>query len=321
MVENKLDLLDKKILYELDRNSRQSAAEIGKKVRAHRNVVNFRINKLIERGIIREFVTIISPSIMGLVPYKIYLQLQNFTETKEKKILELIRELPVYWAAKVSGRWDFIIGLLVKSPGELNEIKLKILNTIGEDIVNKSISVLVEAPYFYREYLLETKHPAEIKYWIKSLEENKLDQKDSQLLKILAKNSRASILDLSKKLNLSVKTIISKIRRLEKMKVIADYRISIDLEKIGYKFFKCFISLRKASKEDVQKFIDYCHANRNITTLVECVGDWDLEPEFEVESSEQFNKIILDIRNKFSSIIKTIETIDIIKEYSYICIP
>ena len=60
MLKNKLDLLDRKILYELDRNSRRSASEIAKKVRVHRNVVNFRINRLIEKGIIREFVTIIN---------------------------------------------------------------------------------------------------------------------------------------------------------------------------------------------------------------------------------------------------------------------
>lgn len=318
---NELDLLDKKILYELDRNSRQSASEISNKVRAHRNVVNFRINKLIERGIIKEFVTIISPSALGLTPYKFYFQFENFTKEKEQKILGIIKSLPVYWAAKVSGRWDFIAGFLIKNTTELNDIKLKILEELGEDISNKSISVLVEAPYFYRHYLLDKKKNKTMKYWIKNSGENKVDKKDLELLKILAKNSRESLLNLSIKLNLSVKTIINRMKNLERLGIITDYRISVDLEKINYKFFKCFIALKTTNKKEIQRFIEYCNLNNNIIHLIECVGDWDLEPEFEVESSEDFYKIISEIREKFQGIIKTIETIDIIKEYTYVCLP
>lgn len=320
MIE-KLNLLDRKILHELDRNSRQSAIEIGKKVHAHRNVVNFRINKLIEKEVIREFVTIISPSALGLFPCKFYLQLENFTEKKEKAILNLIENLPVYWAAKISGRWDFVIGILVKNPKELNEYKTKIIEELGEDITNKSLSILVEAPYFYRNYLLNKKEHSPIKFWIQDIKENLFDEKDLAILRILANNSRAHILDISKKVNINVKTAISRIKKLEKHGIISDYRISINLEKIGYKFFKCFISLKKADKKEIQEFMDYCSSNKNIIHLVECVGDWDLEPEFEVESNQEFYRILSEIREKFSSMIKNIETIDILKEYSYVCLP
>lgn len=316
-----IDLLDRKILYELGHNSKQSASKIARKCRVHRNVVNFRINKLLEKGIIKQFVAIISPSALGLTPYKFYLQLQNFTEEKEKQIIELIKTMPVYWAAKVSGRWDFIIGLLVKNSQELNELKLKILSELGNDITNKSLSMLVEAAYFYREYFLDEKEFSPIRYWIRKAENNKIDKKDIEILKILANNSRKSVLDISKKLNISVKTVMTRIKNLEKKEIIADYMISLNLENIGYKFFKCFISLKKANKLDIKRFTEYCRTNKSIIHLVECVGDWDLEPEFEVKSYEAFYKIVSDIREKFGGIIKNIETIDIIKEYSYVCLP
>lgn len=221
----------------------------------------------------------------------------------------------------MSGRWDFIIGLLIKNPKELDEIKLKILEEIGEDITNKSFSVLVEAPYFYRDYLLNKERDKEIRYWIKDVKNNVLENKDIELLRILANNSRTPILEISQKLGISVKTVMTKIKNLEKLGVIADYRLSINLEKINYKFFKCFISLKKANELEIKRFIDYCHLNKNITHLVECVGDWDLEPEFEVETIEDFYRMLSEIREKFDKIIKNIETINIIKEYSYVCLP
>jgi Lrp/AsnC family transcriptional regulator, leucine-responsive regulatory protein len=316
----KIDNLDKKILYILDQNSRQSASEIAKKCRVHKNVVNFRINRLVKSGIIRQFVAMVSPSVLGLTPYKFYFQLQNFTEERQKEIFEFIKNLPTYWSAKVSGRWDLIIGVLIKNSSELKEIKNRILDYFGEDIINKNISLLVEAPHFYRNYLIE-KQDYSIKYWMGNVKAEKIDELDSKILRIFADNCRTPIIEIAEKTGVTPKTIISHIKSLEKKKIIYDYRISLNLDKLGLKFFKCFISLKKSNKEEIKKFIQYCANHKNIIHLIECVGEWDLEPEFEIESSEKFQESLIEIRNKFNHIIKTVETIEVLEEKSYICIP
>ena len=315
-----LDNLDRKILYLLDQNSRQSSTKIAKYCHVHKNVINFRLNRLIERGIIRQFVAMISPSALGLTPYKIYLQLQSFDSVKEQKLLNFIQKLPVYWSAKVSGRWDFIIGLLLKDTKELQEIQYKLINEFGSDITTKTLSILVEAPHFSRKYLSD-KPDHKVEYWLKSRETKKVDALDLKILKILAKNCRTPVVDIAKSIKATVKTIISRMRALEKRKVVYDYRISLNLEKIGYHFFKCFISLKNADQNQIKALISYCQTNPNIIHLIECVGDWELEPEFEVESFEKFQEILEEIKSKFNGIIKNVETIDIIKENDYICLP
>ena len=60
MVE--LDLLDKKILFELDLNSRQSNQEIARKVRSSKEVVSYRIKKLEENKVIFKYLTILDPA-------------------------------------------------------------------------------------------------------------------------------------------------------------------------------------------------------------------------------------------------------------------
>ncbi len=316
----KLDKLDQKILFHLDQNSRQSASSIAKKCRVHKNVVNFRINRLVENGVIRQFVAMISPSALGLTPYKIYLQLQNLTDQKEQQLQKLIKTLPVYWAARTSGQWDFIIGVLVKDSSQLAMINKTILHEIGKDIVKKSVSLLTEAPHYYRKYL-QDKEDFNVKYWIKNQPKQKVDGYDVIILKILATNCRTNVVDIAKKVNLSVKTCMTRIKKLEKNGVIYDYRISLNLEKIGYQFLKCFISLKNADNEKLKEFFTYCQKNKNIIHLIECVGEWELEPEFEIESFEKFQDNLSKIRNQFNDIIKSIETINILKEYSYVCIP
>ena len=55
----KLDLKDKKILYELDLNSRQSFHQIAKKVGLSKDSIIYRVNKLKQDGIIKQFHTVI----------------------------------------------------------------------------------------------------------------------------------------------------------------------------------------------------------------------------------------------------------------------
>ena len=56
----KIDLKDRKILYYLDLNSRQSFAEIGKKVGLSKNAITYRIKRLEKEGLINNYYTAIN---------------------------------------------------------------------------------------------------------------------------------------------------------------------------------------------------------------------------------------------------------------------
>src|SRR3989344_4558251 len=72
-----LDAKDRKILYELDINSRQASSKIAKKVGLSKQVVNFRIKRLIKEKLISFFYTVIDISKLGFAVHKIFLRLQN----------------------------------------------------------------------------------------------------------------------------------------------------------------------------------------------------------------------------------------------------
>src|SRR3989344_9102514 len=102
-----LDLKDRKILYELDVDARQSLAEIGKKVGLSKEVVNYRINKLIESGIIKGFYARIDASKVGFTVFRTFLRLQDVTPEKEKEIIEyIVAQKQIGWCISVQGNWD-----------------------------------------------------------------------------------------------------------------------------------------------------------------------------------------------------------------------
>ncbi len=69
----KLDLKDRKILYELDFNCRQTCSQIGKKVGLSSEVVNYRINKLEEEKIITQYQVALDLDKIGIIQFKILL--------------------------------------------------------------------------------------------------------------------------------------------------------------------------------------------------------------------------------------------------------
>ncbi len=89
MVE--IDLKDRKILYYLDLNCRQSNAQIGKKVGLSKQVVDYRIKRMEEEGIITGYWTLIDSYRFGYEVYRYYLILQNASsEIKEQMISHIV---------------------------------------------------------------------------------------------------------------------------------------------------------------------------------------------------------------------------------------
>jgi len=81
-----IDLKDRKILYELDLNCRQSNAQIGKKVGLKRDIVAYRIKKLEESGVIKNFWTAINTFRLGYNVFRIYISLQFVDSNKKNEI-------------------------------------------------------------------------------------------------------------------------------------------------------------------------------------------------------------------------------------------
>ena len=48
--------------------------------------------------------------------------------------------------------------------------------------------------------------------------------------------------------------------------------------------------------------------------MINSIGSWDLEMDFEIEDFNKFNKIMLEIRDKFSDILKHYDFVIVMNE-------
>ena len=305
-----LDLKDKKILFELDKNSRINLSKLGKKVRLSKEVIFHRINKLVEKGFILRFQTVISTYRLGYQSYKIYFKLQNMTEDVRKNMQNFfMKHALVYWIGNCQGRWDLIIASWAKNIKDFGDLEDEILNKFSNHILEKEVTISrISVQYNRRWFYHDKPEPVEMSYG-EDLEEIKLDKVDFEILKNIANNARIKITELAKKLKVSVTVARYRLKQLEKNKVIIGHKYALNPRLLNYETCKSFVFLKNITAEKKKSLINFCKLNPNIINTVQTIGPWDLEIEFEVENFEQYYQIMNGIQEKFNEIIKSYESV------------
>jgi Lrp/AsnC family leucine-responsive transcriptional regulator len=315
-----LDLKDRKILYELDKNCRQSCSQIGKKVGLSNEVVNYRIKRFEKEKIITHYQVVVNLSKLGITEFKVVLSLQHIDSEKLETILKKVCQIKkAMWVASCRGNWDMIISGEAESLEEINKVKDKILSAFSGFIREKAVAVCFKAEVFNRDFLIKDKTDFDrARVLVNNEPKIKLDGLDLSIIRELAEDGRKSIVDISFKLKESERVINYRIKQLQKKGIITGFRIALNYDKLGINFYKTFFYLENPTEEKLNKLVEYFQAHKNIIHNVESLGNWDLEPEFETYSEKEFDLILQDIKDKFKDLIKRIDIMTISKEHKFV---
>ncbi len=100
----------------------------------------------------------------------------------------------------------------------------------------------------------------------------KLDQNDEKILKNLMVDARLSARQLALKLGMSTVTILSRIKKLEKEKIIKGYTTLIDHEKLGYDLTAI---IEIIAKKDILDIEDKLSKMANVCGVYDITGNTD----------------------------------------------
>ena len=149
-------------------------------------------------------------------------------------------------------------------------------------------------------------------------EKVKFDDKDLKILKILHKNARTSLRDISKKVELSKDAVKYRINKMIERKIIVGFSAVINPPMLGYPFInKVLISLSNISSKKDKEFIDYLTKQKQIINVNSVSGNWDYMLMIVAKDPNDFENVLINIRRRFSGMIKELMTFTILNEYKY----
>jgi len=308
-----LDLTDKRILAELDKNCRISNIALAKKVNKSREAVKYRIQQLEKKGVIERFITSINPSKLGYYLFKVYLKLENISEQREKFLEALHKNKDIYWLGISDGVFDCILAILAKSTSEYYDKINLLLSQWKHLIISKVLGTMVDTRQYNKKFFTDDKE-GEYVIFGGDVVQNTIEVLDKKILNILANNARIPLAELARKVNSTIEIIRGRIKKLEDKGIILNYRIAVDLNKLGLEFFKAIIYFKNLSHDDELALYEWMRIHPSSLYYIRSLAPWEVEFEFAVENYQQFNKIINDLRQQFPHVIRNSEHLIMIYE-------
>jgi Lrp/AsnC family leucine-responsive transcriptional regulator len=301
-----LDLKDRKILYHLDLNCRQSNAQIGKKVGLSKEVVNYRIKRMEEEGVITGYWTRIDSYRFGYQVYRYYIIFQNATAAIKEEVIKNIADYKNTWVViSVIGAYDVAAVIWVKSIPQFYQFWNELNEIYGDYLAEKIFSVYLGSDCYPQSYLIKEenyKKDRENPQYVGKNEPIDISYQDYLLLESIATNARISTTQIAEKLKCSSQSVTYNMNKLKENKIIQGYHTGIDTSKLGLHHFKIDIWLKEVSKR--KKIWNILKYNPHVIFINTSAGYADLEMEFVIEDTDKLIDTIENLSQQFPSAIR-----------------
>ena len=303
---NKIDTKDRKILYELDRNCRQSLSQIGKKVGLAKSIVSYRIKRLEKLGVLKSSYTVVDLYKLGYIAPRFHFVYQYITPEIQKEIINyFINNKFTFIVVSTYGPYDLSVLFGLKDIRKMYIIWQEIQNKFGYYFEKQSLAFYLNEIHLAPNYLInKTNRDKAILQEKITINNNiiDLDKIEMKILNELTKNAQLSLTDLGEELNLSARQVSYRIKKLKEVFVIEAFLSEIYISKLVFHYYKVYIFLKEFSLR--KPILEYLYHNPNLICIDTTTGESHLELEFHLQNIEDLHRIIQDISTKFPNAIR-----------------
>ncbi|MBS3158975.1 AsnC family transcriptional regulator [Candidatus Woesearchaeota archaeon] len=320
----KLDLKDRKILRELDMDATMPLNELAKKLKISRYVAEYRIKRMLKEKIISLPYVVTDSAVVGVRWFRVLFRLKNVDEQKKKEIISYFASLDsTIWVASIGNKWDVIINFMALDSFEFNSIFEEIIIHYGKFIHGYEILTYIDIHDNEREYILPEYNkemhgnkPKKVFFHeMKHNQEIKLDETDKSIIDLLSKNAWLSYTEIAHKLTISRNTVKYRLEQHRKNKVILGSRLMIHPSALGYQSYMLFLDIHNLTPEREKVLQEFAKNKQNIIYVVKHIGRYRIGFECEVQDQKEFQKLLVETRDKFEDIISDYEIFPIFYDH------
>lgn len=301
----KVDLKDKKILSLLSEDSRMPLSRIAKRIRLSREVVNYRIQRLLRKGVIKKFIPIINMERFGYGTFHVFFNINILNEERKNMLLNRLIEHPnTKSVMEYHDTWDLEWVLIAKTPQEFDWLLTELTKEFRGIIMQNDKLMLVRG---YKSIQLPGEIYFEAGHKFQRLKrkskESKIDEKDIGILSLLSEDSRLSSYVIGDKVGLSADAVNYRIKKMLDNETIFRFTILTNLSLLNYHWYTLCLNLKTFDLNSEMRFRELISGNPSVLRAVKVLGDRDLLIYVTTESSKQLHLVFKHIQQNFMNII------------------
>jgi DNA-binding Lrp family transcriptional regulator len=301
----------RKILSVLDKKARISFAKIGKLTSLPKSVVNYNVNSLQEKGVIKGFATLIDYSALGFSEFRVYINLfKNKSDTEFVDYLKQLKSVGVL--VRCIGDYDLVVSFYVKDVVKFWNEWFFTLEQFNYLIRDYSFNFVVEKSLL--PFFVDSEDRVASVVGRKTLQ--KYDGIDLTILSQLNLNCRKPIHEIANLIDKSSSVVISRIKKLESLGVITGYYTIFDFTKIGREF--CRVQFRLEKLND--SFFSFLKLTPVVLSYGKILGA-DLEVDFLVSNLNELLTTIENMKINFPGLIREYKYLRVIDTYKWNHLP
>jgi len=283
------DPLSLRVLHALNTDARLSAKIIAKRLRVHSHRVSYADRMLRERHG-ATVIPYINYGRLGVVSYLIFFSLRAVNQ-KQSVIDAILNHPRVGWLGELAGSFEYGCAFLATDVRQLGDFFESICNRFGEVFTSRQIVPRLTFEWFGRRYLAPSaRHGPSLRYTSRDGPAD-LDSLDVRILTAIGTAGVHSAQDVAKALGIPYATAVRRVRSLEEQGVIGGYFVSVNPEFLGREAYRILIQTGTSSRKAANDIRALAESDLRATYYVECLGPWEFEIGWELESAKELTEI------------------------------
>jgi len=325
----KVDAIDRKILYLLSLNARLSNTSIANHLKLSREMVAYRINRMQNSNILHGFLTLVSLQKTGIHSKSVGIKLHTAIRTDE--LLADLKKLPaVTKITHCGGLYDLHINIMERELEDCYDTFHNIIFVHGHRFKLYEIATILGEEFLGLGMLVENKKEQQ---YLNKINEKKgssfqeafrkqdrkttnrrLDELDERILKALQHQARIPLTELSSMTGISVFQLGVRIRQLIHDGIIKGFIPYLSLAHLGLQFNFVLLNVKK----DVErKFSTWVAQHPYIVWKTKYLGAHNYKLSIFVKNNAHLSDVLNEIYTEFNEGVGNVESLPVFESPYY----
>ncbi len=331
MTGNILDDLDRRLMYEMDLNSRQPLSKFSKRLHISVQRLDYRLRSLERRGVILGYPTVVDLCKLGTHHYFICcIRTYRMSGREQDERLRFIaKDDDCTLAYRCEGAWDAIVGTVAKDVFAAKVTFSRLLGPMAQRIRAKIIYTDMRIYNYGRRYMLEAGTGQREAGAADIFNERKRQYKvtggpseavphselDLSILRILSADARTPSVKIAKSTGASPETVVHHIRRMERDGIIEGYTTLLDPCKYGYQFNRITVELASIDETRLHEITEYMKRFPNMFRLIELFEIDGFMMDIVSNTYDEMEHVLSEFRDRYREYIDGMDLNRITKIY------